>query len=394
MKILAKMARTYVYLLDEYDNITLESLHPEFDEVAKNVLAKLCDVDDFQVKEKDLSTLIMSILYRLFQENSVFKDKELTQTSFLKWGHTSKSTMEKWSNQMTAWGLKGDTFIVKRTQFQLPIMDFNGYMERLKIEIDHYDANYEAIELLREMMDMPSSQESPLLDQTTLMAVLEKYPETEAGYSGVMLEVEELIGEHQKRLQEQIALVNTDSKFDIWYHWPARAYLRLLFDLVDFHKAIGYFELAYEYGEMLLTLLKNDQLGVRELLIPTVIQLKNKEKTQQILDQFNEDDSSAMCYNRALFQIQIKSTKSDLAIKKALASNPHIPDYLFGLRTMPYEGETLPDRFSPGDETEAILYCYNALDAWHSVPRALSELKKIRKQQMQETKIVAFRPRR
>ncbi len=394
MKILAEKARLYVDLLDEYDNLILDCLHPEFDPVAKEILARLCNCSTFTIKGKDASTLIMAVLYRIFLDNKVFEDKEITQSTFFKWGHTTKPTMQKWSKQLELWGIEAKHLSVKRTQFQIPALDFVAFMERLKLEIDHYDANYEAIELLREMMDLPPSQDQSTLDQTTLMAILERYPETEAGYSGVMQEVDSIIEAHQLQLENQIAIAQQDANYDLWYHWPARSYFRLLFDLVDFHKAIGYLDLALEYGQMLLSVLKNDQLGVRELMIPLVIQLRETEKAEQIFQQFKEDDSSAMLYNRALFLLQQKSPKAEAALKKAFLSNTHIPEYLFGIRNMPFEGDLLPERFAPGDETEAILYCYNAQEAWHTVPSALSTLKKFRKQQLQETKIVAFRPRR
>lgn len=394
MNILAIKARLYVDLIDEYDNMLMDCLHPEFEAVLKRFLIQLCQREDFELKEREYPIFLMALLYRLFDESGVFEAREIARTTFLQWAHTTKGTMVKWSEQLSTWGITAESARVVRSDRERPALDFAAYTEHVRREIDHYDENYEAIELLREMMDLPQGNDAKSVEQVTLMSILERYPETEAGYSGVMTEVEALLEEQQKHLAHQIELSQLDSDFDIWYHWPARGYLRLLFDLVDFHKAIGYLDLALYYGDMLLAVLRHDQLGARDLLIPTAIQLRDDERLERMMSQFEEDDSAAMHYNRALRALQDKHPKADQLLKKALASNAHIPDYLFGIRSMPFEGDLLPDRFSPGDETEAVLYCYNAGDAWHAVPGALAALKKARKLQHQETKVVAFRPRR
>lgn len=393
MKILASKARLYVDLLDAYETIFLSSLHQEFEGVLLRIVAKLCNHTDFEVKERSYSVLLMTILYNAFEHEGVFDRREISKSLFFEWAHTTRTTVKKWDSKLLGYGVSTSDYQVTRRDYSGPVLDFDVYAENIKREIDAYDANYEAIELLREMMDLPQGPEGSL-EQVTLMSILERYPETEAGYAGVMVEVTQTLEDWAQKLEPQLTLAKGTSQFDIWYHWPARGYLRLLFDLVDFHKAIGYLELALEYGDALLEVLKQDQLGVRDLLIPTAIQLGDKDKALALMARFSEDDSASMHYNRALLSIAQKQEGHENVIKEAIGANQYIPDYLFGTRTMPFEGDPLPDRFVPGDETEAMLYCYNALDAWHTVPGAISSLKQVVKRLKKETKVVAFRPRR
>ena len=79
-----------------------------------------------------------------------------------------------------------------------------------------------------------------------------------------------------------------------------------------------------------------------------------------------------MLYSEALFSFRnLSRGKAAKHLEQALASNPHVPSYLLGLKHIPF---VLPAAYSWGSEEEAILYAADAYDVWKSTPGALGWL--------------------
>mgnify|MGYP005762895211 CR=1 FL=1 len=60
-------------------------------------------------------------------------------------------------------------------------------------------------------------------------------------------------------------------------------------------------------------------------------------------------------------------------LKEAVKANSFIPPYLLGYKSMP---KSLPDFCTPGDEKEAIMYCWYSLSTWRSILGSLQWLRK------------------
>lgn len=68
------------------------------------------------------------------------------------------------------------------------------------------------------------------------------------------------------------------------------------------------------------------------------------------------------------FKKRGKSTKSDKALLKAYKFNPHVVDYMLGMKEIPNEP---PHFIGRGDENEAIAYIFDAIHTWGKTDGAL-----------------------
>jgi hypothetical protein len=77
--------------------------------------------------------------------------------------------------------------------------------------------------------------------------------------------------------------------------------------------------------------------------------------------------SHALLDFRKMGDCEISRRSLAAAVKK----NKHIPAYLLGRKKMP---RFLPQYYSPGDESEAVFYAKENLEAWKITPGALNWL--------------------
>jgi tetratricopeptide (TPR) repeat protein len=162
----------------------------------------------------------------------------------------------------------------------------------------------------------------------------------------------------------------TEHQGHFWSVLETRPYMRARFGLARTLAAMNRCEEAAEHYRELLRLNPNDPQGVRWLLADTLLELERHDELRQLLDQYDEP-SPNMAYPRALlaFRVEGDSAQARKALKQAVRSNQHVPEYLVGNRMLPGD---IPPYVAPGSEAEAISYVVSALSGWRNTPGAIS----------------------
>jgi tetratricopeptide (TPR) repeat protein len=129
-------------------------------------------------------------------------------------------------------------------------------------------------------------------------------------------------------------------------------------------------EALAHYRDM-LRLNPTDNQGIRFVLASCLLELGHDEELAALINRFEDDASAEIVWTRALlsFRRQGDTADSRRYLSMALEYNPHIPAYLFGHKKIP---SRLPDLIGLGDESEAICYSAENLEAWRATAGALA----------------------
>lgn len=131
-------------------------------------------------------------------------------------------------------------------------------------------------------------------------------------------------------------------------------------------------ESAQEY-EALMALNPGDNLGLRYLLLPLLIEMDRLEDAATMARRWRGEPSGEWSYNLALLQYaQSGATGAAAAmLAEAMNANHQVIEYLLGLAQIP---TTMPDVIAFGGDDEAVDYALRARRAWERVPGALDWL--------------------
>lgn len=160
---------------------------------------------------------------------------------------------------------------------------------------------------------------------------------------------------------------------DFWGLVETRPYMRAMHGLARCLWKAGRRDEAIDICKEMLELDGHDHQGVRYLLVTWLLEAGRDEECRQFLAENHGDISCFMIYSEALlaFRTGGSGRKSNQALQEAIRANRHVPPYLLGQKPVPFR---LPDYYSPGDESEAVIYAGEAKEAWHSTPGALEWL--------------------
>ncbi|MFW6119242.1 MAG: tetratricopeptide repeat protein [Planctomycetota bacterium] len=172
------------------------------------------------------------------------------------------------------------------------------------------------------------------------------------------------------------ALGERTFKEDAGYFWgliETRPYMRTRAGLAQCLWMVGQREEAVEHYQDMLRLNPNDNQGIREMLMPCLIELGRDEQAEKLFKRYEEDGMAVWMYSRALldFRKSGDSAAAGRSLEAAIEENEHVPAYLLGRKRMPRQ---LPDYHGFGDENEAIRCTYLCMGAWEATPRALEWL--------------------
>jgi len=165
-------------------------------------------------------------------------------------------------------------------------------------------------------------------------------------------------------------------KNDVGHFWgilETRPYMRARAGLAECLREMGKTEEAVDHYWDMLRLNPNDNQGVRDLLMPCLIELGRDQDAEKLFKQYRNDGMAVWLYSRVLldFRKHGDSAVSCKSLKTALKENRHVPDYLLGRKKLP---RYLPDYYGFGDENEAVFYAYGSREAWKATPGALEWL--------------------
>jgi tetratricopeptide (TPR) repeat protein len=164
---------------------------------------------------------------------------------------------------------------------------------------------------------------------------------------------------------------------DEGYFWGAietRPYMRARHGLALALWELGEHEEAIEHYKAMLRLNPNDNQGIRYLLVLVFLEEGSDEPLGELLEQYEDDASALWLYTRALWTFRKKGStrEANAALEEALETNPFVPLYLLGQRSLP---QALPEYIGFGDESEAVAYIAEAMPAWLRTSGALEWLR-------------------
>lgn len=152
---------------------------------------------------------------------------------------------------------------------------------------------------------------------------------------------------------------------NFWGILDTRPYMRARAGMVECFLALGDKINVIKQCKDLLKLSSNDNLGMRDILLPLLIETGKDKQAETLYKKYKEDYSSAWFYGRALLDYR-KYGEGEVAnnsLSKALSLNKIAPKYLLMKKKLPKQ---LPSSYSTGDESDAILLAKYQLAAWQA----------------------------
>jgi tetratricopeptide (TPR) repeat protein len=167
-------------------------------------------------------------------------------------------------------------------------------------------------------------------------------------------------------------------KEDIGRFWgllETRPYMRARAGLAACLWKLGKRDQAVAHYRAMLRLNPGDNQGIRYTLLGCLLAMRSDDRAAELLDdpEYADDASATWPYSRALLAYRRAgpSEQAETLLSEARRTNPHVPAYLLGQKRLPKE---LPHMIGFGDESEAIAYAADNLEAWRSTPSALEWL--------------------
>lgn len=161
-----------------------------------------------------------------------------------------------------------------------------------------------------------------------------------------------------------------ENKGHFWGLIETRPYMRAKAGVADCLYAKNRMNAAVEVYREMIELNPNDNQGVRYLLSTILLSKKDLSDYESFIKKFEGEDSAVWLYNNALYHFKKmgKSTKSDTELMKAYKFNPHVMEFMLGLKELPKE---MPQFIGRGDENEAAAYIVDAIHTWGKTNGAL-----------------------
>jgi len=166
-------------------------------------------------------------------------------------------------------------------------------------------------------------------------------------------------------------------KNDVGHFWgifETRPYMRALFGLATTLWEEGERGEAVKHARELLRLNPNDNQGVRDVVVPWLLEMGDDGVAQKILGDYPGDVGAMHAYAMALVSFRQKGDIEPVRrlVRKAIESNVYMPGYLTGALDYP---DDIPDMFQLESKDEAIIGADQQLMAWLELPRALTMLR-------------------
>jgi len=158
----------------------------------------------------------------------------------------------------------------------------------------------------------------------------------------------------------------------LWEQLEARPYMRARLALAQVFDETGRVNEAIVQYRDLLQMNRNDNQGIRYLLIPLLLEQQRDEEAGSLIAEYQDDMQAIWPYARALwtFRTQGDSNAAREALQEATRKNRHVIRYLL-------EPDTMPERaphFALGSKEEAAFAATELLAAFEETEGALEWL--------------------
>jgi tetratricopeptide (TPR) repeat protein len=165
---------------------------------------------------------------------------------------------------------------------------------------------------------------------------------------------------------------------DVGHFWgilQTRPFMRASAQLALVNWEMGDHGAAIERMQEMLCLNPGDNQGIRYLLLKNLIEEKDDAAVERLFDAYRDESATSWLYDRALWLIQKHAppTETDAALDDAIAANEFVPLLILGRKKLPRD---VPDFYSMGDESEAVIYAKDGKRRWVKTIGALEFLRK------------------
>lgn len=165
-----------------------------------------------------------------------------------------------------------------------------------------------------------------------------------------------------------------------WDMFESRPYMRVRAELAHTLMELGRVDEAIKHYEAMLILNPNDNQALRYFLLNCYLLADRPAGAGKLLRKYKgETKRSAILAWGLVLERFLSEDPEGLrqALQAARRINPHVERYLSGKRKMPRD---VPDYYTPGKESEAIVCVDILAPAWRQHPTAVSWLKQLPKQ--------------
>ncbi len=158
-----------------------------------------------------------------------------------------------------------------------------------------------------------------------------------------------------------------------WGIHETRPYMQCLLDQGHLLWESGERERAIDQYKYMLKLNPNDNQGVRDTLLPNLLELNRLDEAEDLYLEYEDDYSASWKFGKLLLDIKRNTSFDEIKMqyKKCIEYNPYIVDYLLGEKRIPAE---MPFFYGFGDENEAIYYVLLSAEAWYSDIKSMKVL--------------------
>lgn len=167
-------------------------------------------------------------------------------------------------------------------------------------------------------------------------------------------------------------------KEEVGHFWGltwTRPYMRARFGLAQSLWELGRHDDAISHCSEMLRLNPNDNQGVRFTLLRYLLEDGRDSDAAEIMKFYDDEASAGWIYTQLLMTFRNEGDSQDARdlLWSAVKCNYHVPAFLLGKRPLP---RVLPDQFSYGYESEAIIYAADNCRLWVKTQGALEWLAK------------------
>ena len=328
-------------LTEMVDNFCDEYLNEEYKQICHEIIEEMSNGKRVQFKRGKLEVWASAVIYAICQINSLFdKSSEINiarKDIFSYFGTNQTAVLTKAMKLRDIYDLD-----YKYSLNNTEESDFKELEELLSANI--MDNNFGN--------DYPSSS-----DNMTVK------------------DYQKLIDDYEKKFGKRFFEENEGM---FWLITETRPYMQCLLDQAQLLWQNGEKEKAIDQYKYMLKLNPNDNQGVRDLLLPNLLELNRLEEAKELYLQYDEDASASWKFGKLLLDIKSNASFDEIETeyKDCIESNPYIVPFLLGKKRLP---KKMPLFYGIGDENEAVFYVVLAEDAWHSDKKSLKVLNKLSK---------------
>ncbi len=164
-----------------------------------------------------------------------------------------------------------------------------------------------------------------------------------------------------------------ENRGHFWGILKTRPYMRARQELADLLRDADRTDEAIGHYEAMLDLNPDDNQGIRDLLLACYLMQGDLDGARRLFDENEDDGSATFQWSRVLERhLAGDEAKAVTLLAEARKDNAFVEPYMTGKKRIP---RTLPDYFSPGEESEAKYVAVNLHPAWKGHRASVAWLK-------------------